>query len=138
VNVGPPLPAGSGTGRRIVYSNPGQRVWLVDGDGFVEKSYLVSGKRGEPNAGTYRVYSKSRVTSAGHDGITMRNMVRFAHGDRLPIGFHSIPRDANGNPLQSEDDLGGYRSAGCIRQADSDAAHLWDWAPIGTKVVVLQ
>ena len=68
----------------------------------------------------------------------MRNMVRFARGERLPIGFHSIPRDANGNPLQGENELGGYRSAGCIRQADADSEHLWDWAPLGTKVVVIQ
>jgi hypothetical protein len=138
VSVGPPLPAGSGTGRRVVYSNPAQRVWLVDGDGFVEKSYLVSGKRGVPARGTYQVYSRSRYTTAGHDGITMQWMVRFAHGTSLPIGFHSIPRDADGRPLQTENDLGGYRSAGCIRQADADAAHLWDWAPVGTKVVVIQ
>jgi hypothetical protein len=137
-SVGPPLPAGSGTGRRIVYSNPAQRVWLVGDDGVVERSYLVSGRRGVPAAGTYSVYSKSRYTSAGHDGITMQWMVRFARGTNLPIGFHSIPRDAQGRPLQTENDLGGYRSAGCVRQADADAAHLWDWAPIGTKVVVLQ
>ena len=133
----PPLPAGSGTGRRVVYSNPAQRVWLVGGDGRVEYSYAVSGRRGVPAGGTYSVYSKSRSTSAGHDGITMQNMVRFAHGRDLPIGFHAIPRFPSGRPLQSEDDLGGYRSAGCVRQADADAARLWDWAPIGTKVVVV-
>jgi hypothetical protein len=132
-----PLPAGSGTGRRIVYSNPAQRVWLVAEDGRVEYSYAVSGRRGVPAGGTYRVYSKSRSTSAGHDGITMQNMVRFAHGRNLPIGFHAIPRYPSGQPLQSEDDLGGYRSAGCVRQADADAARLWDWAPVGTKVVVV-
>ena len=132
-----PLPAGSGSGRRIVYSNPQQRVWLVADDGTVEYTYAVSGRRGVPKGGTYSVYSKSRVTSAGHDGITMRNMVRFAHGSSLAIGFHSIPRDARGRPLQSEDELGGYRSAGCVRQADADSERLWDWAPVGTKVVVV-
>ena len=133
----PPLPAGTGSGRRIVYSNPQQRVWLVDSDGTVLRSYLVSGKYRTPNAGTYSVFSKSRSTSAGHDGITMSNMVRFARGSELAIGFHGIPRDANGRPLQGDDDLGGFRSAGCVRQSDSDAAYLYEWAPVGTKVVVL-
>ena len=135
--MAPPLPAGSGSGRRIVYSNPQQRVWLVETNGTVVRSYLVSGKYQTPGAGTYSVYSKSRATSAGHDGITMSNMVRFARGEKLAIGFHGIPRDANGRPLQGDDDLGGFRSAGCVRQSDADAAYLYEWAPIGTTVVVL-
>ena len=133
----PPLPAGSGSGRRIVYSNPQQRVWLVEANGTVIRSYLVSGKYRTPAAGTYSVFSKSRHTSAGHDGITMNDMVRFARGSRLAIGFHGIPRDRYGRPLQTEHDLGGFRSAGCVRQSDGDAAFLYDWAPIGTTVVVL-
>jgi lipoprotein-anchoring transpeptidase ErfK/SrfK len=83
------------------------------------------------------VFSKSRKAYAGHDGITMNDMVRFTYGERLAIGFHSIPRDAQGRPLQGEHELGGYRSAGCIRQADRDAAYLYDWAPVGTTVVVV-
>jgi hypothetical protein len=134
--VHPAPPPDSGSGRRIVYSNPQQRVWLVDSDGTVIRSHLVSGKRDVPRAGTYRVFSKSRRTSAGHDGITMDDMVRFAHGEKLAIGFHGIPRDANGRPLQSDSDLGGFRSAGCVRQSSGDATFLYDWAPIGTTVVV--
>ncbi|HUF32508.1 MAG TPA: L,D-transpeptidase [Acidimicrobiales bacterium] len=136
--TGPAVPAGSGSGRRVIYSNSDQQIWLVAGDGEVDRSYAVSGRRGVPAAGTYSVFSKSRTAYAGHDGITMANMVRFAWGDSLAIGFHAIPRDAEGRPLQSEDDLGGYRSAGCVRQADRDAAYLYDWAPIGTTVVVLR
>ena len=132
-----PLPANSGTGRRVVYSNPAQRVWLVGEDGTVEYTYPVSGRRGVPPAGTFSVYSKSRLAFAGRDGITMRNMVRFTRGSTLPIGFHAIPRDATGRPIQDENDLGGFRSAGCVRQADADSERLWDWAPIGTKVVVV-
>jgi lipoprotein-anchoring transpeptidase ErfK/SrfK len=64
-------------------------------------------------------------------------MVRFARGETLAIGFHSIPVDRNGRPLQSESELGQYRSAGCIRQRKADAARLYDWAPVGTTVVVL-
>jgi hypothetical protein len=133
----PPVPANSGVGRRIVYHNGQQRVWVVEADGWVVRSYLVSGKYRTPNAGTYQVFSKSRVTSAGHDGITMEHMVRFARGESLAIGFHGIPRDASGRPLQTDDDLGGYRSAGCVRQSSGDAAFLYSWAPVGTTVVVL-
>jgi lipoprotein-anchoring transpeptidase ErfK/SrfK len=62
-------------------------------------------------------------------------MVRFARGQRLAIGFHAIPT-ANGRPIQGVDELGQYRSHGCVRQAPGDAARLYDWAPLGTTVVV--
>ena len=133
----PPVPEASGDGRRVVYSNGDQRVWLVDDAGDVIDSYLVSGKKGVPAPGTYEVYSRSETAFAGHDGITMRHMVRFAHGDDLPIGFHAIPNDASGAPLQSEEQLGGYRSAGCVRQSVKKAAFLYEWATEGTPVVVL-
>lgn len=132
----PPLPAGSGEGRRIVYANAQQRVWVVGEDGRVLDSYLVSGRRGVPRPGTYRVFSKSEVAWAGHDGITMRYMVRFARGRSLAIGFHSIPVTASGRPLQTEEDLGSFRSAGCVRQTLDKAIQLYLFADIGTTVVV--
>lgn len=133
----PPVPVDSGTGRRVVYSNPEQRVWLVDDDGIIVDSYLVSGKAGVPEPGTYQVYSRSEAAFAGHDDITMRYMVRFAHGENLPIGFHSIPNGGDGAPLQSEEQLGEYHSAGCVRQSIGHAAFLYEWAVDGTTVVVL-
>jgi hypothetical protein len=133
---GPPLPAGSGEGRRVVYSNSQQRVWIVHERGDVEGSWPVSGRQGVPSPGTYAVFSKSRWTRSGNGAVSMEFMVRFAHGSTLAIGFHSIPVDDSGQPIQSESELGQYRSAGCIRQRRSDAEHLYAWAPIGTKVVV--
>lgn len=132
----PPPPENSGEGRRVVYSNSAQRVWMIGADGEVLDSYLVSGKRGIPRAGTYQVFSTSEVAWAGYDGITMRYMVRFARGEELAIGFHSIPVDARGRPLQTEEDLGNFRSAGCVRQSVLDARRLWAFAPVGTTVVV--
>jgi hypothetical protein len=136
-SAAPPVPADSGSGRRVVYSNSDQRVWLVDGDGTLVDSYLVSGRRGVPQPGTYEVYSRSKIAYAGHDDITMRFMVRFAHGENLPIGFHAIPNDGSGAPLQSEEQLGEYRSAGCVRQTLVHANFLYEWATEGTPVVVL-
>ena len=63
----------------------------------------------------------------------MRNMTRFTGG----VGFHEIPRRANGTPLQTVDELGQYRSHGCVRLAPEDAAYLYSWAEVGTPVVVL-
>lgn len=130
-----PLPAGSGIGRRVVYSVAQQRVWWVESDGTVVNTYLVSGRAGTPGPGVYSVYSKSRFASSG--SARMEYMIRFARGRSLAIGFHSIPT-SGGRPLQSEAQLGTYRSHGCVRQRVGDAAALWNWAPIGTRVDVVK
>ncbi len=135
----PPVPAASGAGRRIVYANAEQRVWLVDENEQVIDTYLVSGKNGVPAPGTYKVYSKSEIAYAGHDAITMRFMVRFTKSPTsdLAIGFHSIPYFGNGEPMQTEEQLGEYHSAGCVRQSLGHAAALYNWAAQGTVVAVL-
>jgi len=131
----PPAPAGSGSGRRIVYTVSGGRVWLIGDADDVQFSYRVSGRAGMPKPGVYSIYSKSRYARSG--AVTMQYMMRFARGSKLAIGFHSIPARRNGTLLQTEAELGLYRSHGCVRQALSDAAMAWDWAPLGTRVVVM-
>jgi len=132
------LPADSGAGRRVVFSDGQQRVWWVEEDGTVVKTYLVSGKAGTPDLGTYHVYSKSRHTTSLDGGARMEFMVRFAWGRSAAIGFHSIPVNRRGQELQGHDALGTPQSAGCVRQAYDDAAALYDWAQVGTQVVVVK
>jgi len=134
------LPSGSGAGRRIVYSVPRQRVWLVGSDGAVVRTYLVSGQTRQPAAGSYRVYSKSLSTASSSGSVTMRYMVRFAVGryTGTAVGFHDIPRQRDGTRVQSEADLGRPVSHGCVRQRTSDAAALWAFARVGTRVVVVR
>ena len=80
----PPLPANAGGGRRVVYSNSAQRVWLVGDDGVAFDSWLVSGRRGVPRPGVYSVFSRSPVSSADGGSVTMQFMVRFAAGAAWP------------------------------------------------------
>jgi lipoprotein-anchoring transpeptidase ErfK/SrfK len=133
----PAVPAGSGEGRRIVFSETDQRVWLVGDDGAVERTYLVSGSRFDNlDPGTYRVQSKTRDATAFDATGTMEYFVRFATGYSEPIGFHSVPRDNQGVLEQTKAQLGTPRSAGCVRQWLPDAIALWEFAPVGTPVVV--
>lgn len=131
------LPDGSGSGRRIVFDQSDQRVWLVDGSGTVDRTYLVSGSRfNNLQPGSYRVQSKARSATAFDASGSMEYFVRFATGFSAPIGFHSVPVDNAGKLEQTKDQLGTPLSAGCVRQWKSDAIALWDFAPIGTPVVV--
>jgi lipoprotein-anchoring transpeptidase ErfK/SrfK len=130
----PPLPANSGSGRRIVYSQSEMRLWTVEADETVSGSWKVHGRRGWPRAGNYTVFSKSRY--ARYRNLRWEYMTRFAKGRRRNMGFHSIPT-IRGRPIQQESQLGtGRQSGGCVRMAYGNAVRLWDWAPIGTPVVV--
>jgi len=132
------LPADSGSGRRIVFSQRLQRVWLVGGDGGVRRTYPVSGSvTHNLQPGRYAVYSRSRWAVGVDDSGVMQYFVRFTQGPTgAAIGFHSIPTK-HGTPLQTKAELGTPRSHGCIRQDLPDAIALWRFAPVGTEVVVV-
>jgi hypothetical protein len=134
----PTLPADSGSGRRVVFAIGAQRVWLVgDEQDTVQRTYLVSGSVSDNlQPGTYSVYSKSMDAVGIDDSGTMKYMVRFAHGPNAAIGFHDIPV-LDGAQVQTRDQLGTPQSHGCIRQWRPDAKALWDFAPVGTTVVVV-
>lgn len=131
-----PLPPEAGSGRRIIYANAQQRIWMIDEHNVVVESHLVSGRKGTPAPGTYSVFSKSEHAFA-YNGITMDWMVRFTWGRTLAIGFHGIPRYADGTPMQTIDQLGTFLSHGCVRQEDHKAQALFNWAEIGTTVLVV-
>jgi lipoprotein-anchoring transpeptidase ErfK/SrfK len=131
-------PPNSGSGRRVVYSKSRMRVWIIESTGAVVRTYRVSGKLSQPAPGTYKVFSRSSYTcNIKATNVCMRWMVRFTKGPSGDnIGFHEIPR-RNGVPVQSDSQLGQALSGGCVRQSTADAWAMWNWAGIGTKVVVL-
>jgi hypothetical protein len=130
------VPAESGDGRRVVFSQSRQRVWLIGDRGKVQRTYLVSGSVYDNlDPGSYQVYSRSEQAWGIDDSGTMKYFVRFAQGDNAAIGFHDIPVD-DGKPVQTLKQLGTPLSHGCIRQKEADAIALWEFAPIGTDVVV--
>ena len=133
------LPGNSGTGRRIVYTVKGHRVWVVDESNNVVRTMLVTNRKFVPSPGTYKVFGKAvKSQSKFFPEIKMNYMTRFAisPNKKNTIGFHAIPFK-NGVPMQTEDQLGSYGSGGCVRMKESDAIFVFNWAAMGTKVVVL-
>lgn len=132
------LPANSGAGRRLVFSRAQQRVWAVDANGTVVRSWYVSGRLNIPYAGTFQVFSRSASSYySAEPSVVFRYMVRFTKGPGGDnIGFHEIPTQY-GRPVQSTSQLGQPLSSGCLRQSTADAQFVWNWASLGTKVVVL-
>ena len=137
----PELPedAGQGTGKRVVYQRSSQRVWAIDEDEQVVRSYLVSGSRYRNEVpGWHKVYSRSESALGWDLQADLPYMIRYTQTERGHIGFHAIPswRDS-GEKLQTIEELGQRLSGGCTRQAPQDAEFLWSFADVGTRVLVL-
>ena len=137
----PELPedAGQGTGKRVVYQRSSQRVWAIDDDEQIVRSYLVSGSRYRNEVpGWHKVYSRSESALGWDLQADLPYMIRYTQTERGHIGFHAIPswRDSD-EKLQTIDELGQRLSGGCTRQAPQDAEFLWSFADVGTRVLVL-
>ena len=134
----PPLPEDSGSGYRVVYDRAGQRVWAVDGEERIIRSWLVSGSTyANEIPGTHQVYSRSEMSTAWNGKAYLPNMIRWLKTERGAIGFHGIPtKVTTGEVYQTSDELGTRLSGGCQRQHNLDASFLWGFAPVGTTVVV--
>jgi hypothetical protein len=135
VNPYPPPPANSGVGRRVVYCNSCQRVWLIEADGWVYSSYIVSGHRNYPRNGTYKVIR--RINPGYSHTLRLPYFVGFTYGNTTDVGFHGIPLEPSGRPIESDSQLGTPLSHGCVRESQFFARVMWDWASMGTPVVVI-
>lgn len=124
------VPAHSGSGRRVVYALGAKRVWLVDpAKPATNRTFTVMPSPVSPAAGSYTVTSALAGPRLGSDGVNIKNVVVFAH-DGAVIGFSS----AVDGTMPSPD---GSKKTGGIRETLGDGQALFDFAPQGTKVVVV-
>lgn len=123
------LPAGSGTGVRVVYSVGSKRVWLVAAEGQEPKSFAVVPSTVNPAPGKYTVDSRAG-TVTGSDGVPIEHVVRFASAQGVVVGF-SARVD---NTLPTPDPA---KKTGGVRMTRADGDAMWAFATIGSKVVVV-
>ncbi|MBL3665430.1 hypothetical protein JL475_05315 [Streptomyces sp. M2CJ-2] len=123
-------PRGSGRGTRVVYALGIDRVWLVEKDDKVKRTFTVTPGTVDPAPGTYRVTSRSgKVT--GSDGVPVEHVVRFADNDGTVIGF-SAALDGSAPELAPKVRTGG------VRETRADGRAMWKFATIGRTVVVVR
>jgi hypothetical protein len=135
-DTGPP-PANTGDGRRIIYCNSCQKVWLVDETNYVVAMFSVSGRRGTPRPGVYHVFRKLDMgRSKAHPDLRLPYFVGFAWGSTTDIGFHGIPLRSDDSQIENDAQLGQPLSSGCVRESQVMAKIVYEWTPVGTTVVV--
>ncbi|MFI6445519.1 hypothetical protein [Kitasatospora sp. NPDC050543] len=127
----PALPANSGSGLRVVYSLGTHHVWLVDPkkDPQVQANFAVTPGTLEPTPGNYPVYNR-RAQGTGTDSKQIEHVVLFAQLNGTVFGF-SAALDGSTTPPDPK------TKTGAIRGSRQDGQLLWDFAPNGTKVVVV-
>jgi hypothetical protein len=124
------LPAGSGSGERVVYSLDADRVWLVGADNKVRRTFKVAPSAVDPVPGSYAVTSRSaRVT--GSDGIPVEHVVRFTSVQGVVIGFSAAVDASAATPDP------GVKTGG-IRESRPDGDAMWHFATIGRKIIVVR
>ena len=124
----PTLPANSGSGTRVVYSPSRHRVWLVQGSTVTRTMLVVPGTI-TPPAGTYAVYAKT-PGSVGGDGVSVVYLVRFDSTSSTSYGFDA-EAGVTGLPKPPTGRTGG------VRMEQTDAQVLYQFASVGTNVVVV-
>jgi len=122
------LPANSGSGTRIVYSPSTKRVWLVEGS-TVERTMRVVPGTIAASAGSYTVSEKTPGATGG-DNVQVLYVVRFNSGSSTTYGF-----DAEANITGLPPAPTGQTSG--IRMAQLDAQALYEFASVGTVVVIV-
>lgn len=132
-----PLPAPVAA-KRIVVDKSEQRAYVYQ-DGELRWSFVVS--TGMPGSetwnGTFAVRSKIPEAYAYNWALRMPYWLGFYHTGYLENGFHALPIMSSGAILW-DGYLGTPVSYGCVILSYPDAETLYNWAEIGTEVVVQQ
>ncbi|MET7763059.1 hypothetical protein [Streptomyces sp. NPDC005336] len=123
------LPAHSGTGQRVVYSLGDKRVWLVAANERATRTFEVGPSPASPDPGSYQV-TGHRLSGVGSDGVQVEHVVVFHSEGGAVFGFSAAVDGSMPDPKAR-------KRTGAIRESRADGAALYDFARIGTKVVVV-
>ena len=122
--------------KQIVVDKSDQRAYVYE-NGQMRWTFIVS--TGMPGSetweGTFHIRSKIPNAYAYLWGLQMPYWLGFYHTGYLENGFHALPIMSNGAILW-DGYLGTPVSYGCVILSYTDAQTLYQWAEIGTEVVV--
>lgn len=83
--------------------------------------------------GTFKILNKAKRAWSNPAGLWMPYWMAFARDGK--VGLHELPEWPNGKK-EGVNHLGRPASHGCVRLGPKDAKILYEWTPVGTKVIV--
>ena len=126
----------SAIGKVIYVSLSKQRVYAYQ-DGTLTHTFIVG--TGLPDRatkpGNFRIKSKIREAWSNVWQLRMPYWMGIYDVGKVENGFHALPINRRGGKLWAGL-LGRPASFGCIVLNDPDAAKLYEWADMGTLVII--
>ena len=116
-----PRPGAAGSGRRIEIHRDRSVVLMIEGNEVVRAVHTSTGAYGRTYPGSFRVYSKSRMSWSNLFHVWMPYAAYFDGGRAM----HEYP-DVPAYPA----------SHGCVRLPAGDAVRVWEFVSVGTPVRV--
>jgi lipoprotein-anchoring transpeptidase ErfK/SrfK len=111
-----------------------QTMVLFEGGRAVDAYPVSSGKRGmETPKGEFAIQNKAKRPLSKRYGLYMPNWMALASDGSF--GIHELPEWPNGYK-EGATHLGRPVSHGCVRLGVGPAERVWNWADVGTPVVV--
>lgn len=111
-----------------------QRLAYYTGSYQIAEHPISGGKKGWPTPkGTFKILNKHPRAWSRSASLWMPWWMAFAGGGKY--GIHELPEWPNGRK-EGVKSLGKPASHGCVRLGTGPAKNLYDWAAVGTRVVV--
>ena len=128
-----PFTPGLYDGKYIDVNLARQTLYQFDGDRLVAEHRVSTGKWSMPTPqGTFSINNKTTRAYSKRYNLYMPYWMSFIGGK---YGIHELPEFANGRK-EGEAHLGTPVSHGCIRLGVGEAQQVYDWADLGTPVVI--
>lgn len=120
--------------KTIVIDKSDQLVTLYKSDGTPIDQFQCATGETYPRVGTYKVTSRKKESAYTAENLRFSYFTIFTESDKgTNIGLHSIPIDSKGNLVGG---LGTPDSHGCVRLEKTKAKFVYEWAAVGTRVIV--
>ncbi|MCP4166790.1 MAG: LysM peptidoglycan-binding domain-containing protein [Chloroflexi bacterium] len=123
--------------KKIVVDISQQRCWRYEGEVMLDTWRCSTGQRRYgTKTGTFRVQSKLRKAFGSSWNIWMPYWLGIYWSGSVENGFHGLPWKANSGRKIWGGLVGTPATFGCVMLRDAPMKKLWNWADIGTKVVI--
>jgi LysM repeat protein len=128
-------PAAGGGGKRILIDISEQHLYAYQGDVLIYSFVASTGMNNGTRTGNFRVLDKIPNAYASTWNLQMPYWLGIYWGGTLENGIHALPILSNGQLLW-EGYLGTPVSFGCIILGTQEARLLYEWAEVGTPVII--
>lgn len=111
-----------------------QKMYLFEGGQLVNVFAISSGKAGmDTPRGVHQIFNKALRPYSATYGLYMPYWQAITADGKY--GIHELPEWPNGYK-EGANHLGVPVSHGCMRLGEGPAGYVYDWAPVGTAVIV--